>query len=1320
MELAMLLAMGLVGYYLTDKTKGTKVIPDYKKQLSGLLKVSSLDDLDDSDDCDGGNCNSLNSPHKSHNSPHNNPDNSHNGLHNGLHNGSHNSLHNGSHNGHHSPHSPHSPDYLLDVSEKITNNVPSINKIYSYLSQFDAQTFDSNGPPGANNDVYESSDKAKLDELERNLAFKEGWSQYSDNSMTYGLFPDDKLKINAMPYFSTKHGYGSNDTQKTSVMDFKNELFTGNFKQTWNKKKEMAPHFKPEANLSYIYGTPVRSEDEMERYIPSQYRQKETLFDSIKVTPGLNLGYNEVGTDGLHPMYRQLGKTLEELRINPKVVHEGRILEGRKGEKRPIMGTMLKYKPDTFWENNEDDMFPTYSTISGPRAKDNFILKETDRANQHIEYTGGAFSKEQAVDRNVPEHMRSKYKQSGRQNFVLPEPLQKFSMNETIYNPNIGSYDLPYTMRDQTVNNIYIGPAQTIPTSYSNLTDDAKRTIKEITASQTQNLGLPTPNTMRGTVHPMDIMKNTIKETTVENPLNPNAPSLNTLHRIYFPDAARTTARETIGPIAPMNIGEHKTNIYANYTDIANTTMAETLVSVPRPTILSSNNYQRAPTPGDILRPTTKETTVQIPYETTLLPIGQQQRAPNPQDNARITTKETTTTIPQNNFMMAQTKYRTNPNDNTRTTTKETTIQIPYETIPIPINQHQRAPNPQDNTRTTMKETTIKIPRSSFIVNQYLQTRHLQDLPKNTMKEITMQSPNYNIIQPTNTQRAPQQDIAKTTTKETLQIPTNTFMSTQATQNAQRAPTPQYPTKITTKETTIVSPHNHMISPYNRQGQVHLSDITKTTTRETIKPIYQPNIQQHDNQAPVHHQYPTKTTMRETTENMYYLNAIQPTNTSASPARTQNSTKTTMRETIKIPYNTNFAPTNTQRMPNPTDILRTTVAETTNTLPRNTNLSQQNGQIRTNLQDITKTTMRETTNNTGKNISSVTPVNQQFGPNISDINRTTTKETTNNLPRSNFIDTNQRQGAIIQDINRTTMKETTNTNNSISIGNLSGQFFGKANTFSRIPLRTTQKETTSTIPTPTVVTGNKFIPKNPPQDISRTTTKETLISIPYNTNYSNPSQYMGRASTFNRIPTRETIKETTVSIPYNTIVSPLNSKPKTELFDSAKTTTKETTINIPYHTNCSDPLRYMGPASSFNRMPTRETIKETTIDSKYVGNIVPDKDGYGYITQKIQVPSTNRQTTTQRVYITPALGDSKPISYVSAYESRKNEKKEPTQVYRSPTQCGTMVGPDGDKINIQLRNDDHRSRVPMPEVTENTELGRLKQISTSKNKYTYV
>jgi len=61
--------------------------------------------------------------------------------------------------------------------------------------------------------------------------------------------------------------------------------------------------------------------DNNSRYIPSLYRPNEKLFDEVKVTPGLDLKYDEIGTQGYFNLYRPLSKDVDSLRSFNKTNH---------------------------------------------------------------------------------------------------------------------------------------------------------------------------------------------------------------------------------------------------------------------------------------------------------------------------------------------------------------------------------------------------------------------------------------------------------------------------------------------------------------------------------------------------------------------------------------------------------------------------------------------------------------------------------------------------------------------------------------------------------------------------------------------------------------------------------------------------------------------------------------------------------------------------------------------------------------------------------------------------------------------------------------
>ena len=955
----------------------------------------------------------------------------------------------------------------------------------SYLAQFESQKFDTCGLPGAPNDTYHSTNAHSQNTLKKDISYQGGWSQYDQNGpMSYGIVPDNQLTHdNMMPDVKKKGGYGTNDLHSEHVMDFKNELFTGNLKSTWNKKQEVRPFFTPVADLSYIYGTPVRPEEEDSRYIPSLYRQNEKLFDEVRVTPGLNLAYDEIGTQGYQDMYRALPKNVDQLRTmdKPKISYEARIIDGQKGTERPVQAPVISYRPDGYKITTEADLLPKTDVNEGPKTVDNFIMKDTDRSHQLIEYTGGAYTNEEAVGRNVPVHMREKYKYADKQNFKLPKPLQKFAKAETSFNPNVNSYDIQFNARTQTgpnTNIIGTGTVNGIQT-YANLSDMAKTTIKEEEMTKQYNTGTLAPNTMRGTVQYVDVAKPTIKEMTAEQNLNPNAPSQATQQMVYFPDIAKTTIREsTNAPAAPSNYFQEN-QTYANPSDNARITLKETIAEIPQTLtqILPVGQYTRAPNLQDTARTTTKENTVQNQYQTFTTPINRQFGATNYQDVAKPTIKEFMTQIPLNTMTLPvnQSHGSTHFQDIAKNTTKETTVKTPWNTFTVPVDQSQGSTHLQDVAKNTIKETTVKTPWNTFTlpVNQQQRAPNNQDIAKTTTKETTVKTPWNTFTVPVNQQqRAPNnQDIARNTTKETtVQTPWNTF--TVPVDQQQRAPNNQDIARGTTKETTVQTPWNTFTVPVDQQQRApNPQDITRTTTKES---------------------------------------------------------------TVQIPWQTVNTPVNqNQRAPNPQDIARTTIKETTVHIPYNTSVVPTASGYQVNSQDNAKTTAKETTVQIPYNNFVSNPANNQIKSNLQDIMKTTPKETTVQNPYNTFlVPVNQylRQPDY-QDLAKRTMKETTvqipyNTNTECI-----DQQQGDANTFSRTPLRSTMKEGTSQIPYNNNVTsveqeqgksgGFNRLPL-------RTTIKEGTVVIPYNTNTAFVDRQQGQASSFNGVPLRATTKETTI------------------------------------------------------------------------------------------------------------------------------------------------------------------------------------------------
>lgn len=802
---------------------------------------------------------------------------------------------------------------LLEVSEKISNNTDSINRILNdekpeYFSQFDVQTFDAEGHPNALNDTYKTNDKTKLADLERSLSYQGGWTQYRpEGSLTYGVTPDDQLSHdNMMPFFSTRYGYGSNDLQNTSAIDYKNELFTGNLK-TWRDKEEVKPFFSPAASLTQAYGTPVPSDEERSRYNTSMYRQNEKLFDPVRVTPGLNLGYDENGNHGFHSMYRSLDKTIDELRIKPKVTYEGRIIEGMRGQGRAVQAPVVPHRPHVYKTTGKKDLLPTGSENKGPKAKENFIIKEPHKAGQLVEYTGGAFTSQESAGQNVPEYMRSKHKKSTRQNFTLPKPLHKFAGDKLKFNPNLSSHLTPVTLKDKVIHSDHMGQIGVSPAIYANSMNAPNNTIKETTLQPIQAFSNITPNTLRGTVHNMNPADTTMKELIANNPFSISAPYTGTAQRVYYPDQ---------------------------------------------------------------LSPTTKETLIDIPYHTMATPVNQQQRTPNLQDVLRTTSKEMTVQTPWNNFTTPINRNQgpTAPQDITKTTIKETTVSIPHNNFIMPINQTQGQTNHQDIAKTTLKET-FPSTRNNLItpVNQYQGQVNLQDIPRTTVKE-TLPVSYKSMIRPINQQRAPNlPEGLKTTMKESLIETQHTYNPVPI--NQQRAPNITDNLRTTNKELTVQMPQQTMFTPINQQQRApNVQELLKTTNKETIIEIpYHTNttpINQYQGQANTFNRDPLRTTLKEQTSEIMRNMVTTAVGQQQRAPNLRDPLRATIKETTaELSRNTHLTPIGQQqRTPNYQEMLPTTTKESLIEIPYNTNLTgvnQSTGQASTYHRTPTKTTIKE-------------------------------------------------------------------------------------------------------------------------------------------------------------------------------------------------------------------------------------------------------------------------------------------------------------------------------------------------------------------------
>ena len=215
---------------------------------------------------------------------------------------------------------------------------------------------------------------------------------------------------NMVPFFG---GSLKQNMKVDNIMaEQKLEAFTGHYKLEQQHRQEIPPMFTPTPqNLDGL--VPLRETD---RVVPSNLgkRNNELPFEQVRVGPGLNMGYTAAPSGGFHNPVRILPKDNDELHVNPRTTHEGRVLRG-KGPvpARTSQGLAYKYRPETLVTNFDGERnFVTTGQVKNPIARPKTFVRPT--ARQQFREVKGPLG---ANWYNRPESLFAKTKVSDRQNF---------------------------------------------------------------------------------------------------------------------------------------------------------------------------------------------------------------------------------------------------------------------------------------------------------------------------------------------------------------------------------------------------------------------------------------------------------------------------------------------------------------------------------------------------------------------------------------------------------------------------------------------------------------------------------------------------------------------------------------------------------------------------------------------------------------------------------------------------------------------------------------------------------------------------------------
>ncbi len=567
-------------------------------------------------------------------------------------------------------------------------------------------------------------------------------------SVSKGGLQGDKQVYDKKPFHNNMVPFFGG-TIKQNVDPLGNEtklnMYTGQWDYSRKQKQEIAPMFAPEKNVRNIYGDSSllkKMDENMSRYIPSLLRTNEAPTEKVYVTPGLNLGYNEVASFGFQDPVRALPKTTNEIRAKnkPKLTYDRPVVAGKsitqEGTTRPNQNKNL---PELVVYNEKGERnFGAKAVVVGETARPTYLLgralrsfsrffmgaaKETgaNKAQSNAGYTNNAkrsSHKNKYVAPAAP--ATSKKQQAALEDSAKKTKRQTIEKNEhggyfnSIYKA-VSNYIAPAkeTIKQTTLSSskpINMKPVELKTQVY--FQDKAKATIKEYTESN-KHTGNLTSSKKEGILYnPNDKAKTTIRQTTELNNHEGNLKSTRKLGKVYNPDdKAKTTIKET------TELNNHEGNIGAtrklgkvyNTDDKARTTVKETTeLNNHEGNIGATRKVGKVYNPDDKARTTVKETTELNNHEGNIGATRKVGKVYNPDDKARTTVKETTELNNHEGNIGTTRKVGKayNPDDKARTTIKETTELNNHEGNIGATRKVGKAYNPDDKARTTIKETT--------------------------------------------------------------------------------------------------------------------------------------------------------------------------------------------------------------------------------------------------------------------------------------------------------------------------------------------------------------------------------------------------------------------------------------------------------------------------------------------------------------------------------------------------------------------------------------------------------------------------------------
>ena len=357
---------------------------------------------------------------------------------------------------------------------------------------------------------------------------------------------------NMQPYFKGTARQNTDIDANSTLLS--NYTGTNN---VYQKKKEVECFFEPTGGMGNVCGFLENKDDfYLSRVVAPKSRNHEFPIEQVRVGKGLGQGFTDAPSGGFQQSSTLdfvRPKNVDELRVatNPRVTYKLPFQGPAAGiARRGIQAPVDKNRPDTFFEQCQDQLLKTTGAITRETSRPVQDVKATARVDSHTEYAGTATA-------------------GGK-------PGQGAS-----YDYGKGSVMVFNNSRDLTGSHTIISNlTSAVKSIIAPLLDVFRHTPKEFTIDAPREFGnmhaqIPSKATIYDPVNHM--MRTTIKETTVHDTTVNNLKG-NTKGPMANLDEAKTTVRQTM-PVEDVvrNVAAHTYNVTVyNVDEVARTTVRQT------------------------------------------------------------------------------------------------------------------------------------------------------------------------------------------------------------------------------------------------------------------------------------------------------------------------------------------------------------------------------------------------------------------------------------------------------------------------------------------------------------------------------------------------------------------------------------------------------------------------------------------------------------------------------------------------------------------------------------------------------------------------